>query len=64
MVKKYGIRSFVTAPLFMGDSMIGVMEFLKNSNTHTFDETQIDYLNKIAASVSFALIGAQLSDKK
>ncbi len=63
MVKKYGIRSFVTAPLFMGDSMIGVLEFVK-TDTHKFSETQIDYLNKIAASVSFALSGAQLNDKK
>lgn len=55
VANKYGIRSCITAPIFMGDSMIGVIDCLNRSATYTFSKTQIDYLNKIAASISFAL---------
>jgi len=60
LMKKLGIRSFVSVPLSVKDEIIGVMDFYYRSAPLTFAQVQIDFANKLGASVSLALENARL----
>ncbi|MDP1809206.1 MAG: SpoIIE family protein phosphatase [Actinomycetota bacterium] len=60
LMKKLGIRSFVCVPLTVKDEIIGVLDFYYRSAPLAFAQVQIDFANKLGASVSLALENARL----
>ncbi|HZD61040.1 MAG TPA: SpoIIE family protein phosphatase [Anaerolineae bacterium] len=60
VVKRYNIRSSLVTPLLVKDKIVGVMTFLYHSAARKFTEAQLDFAEKLAASVSIALENARL----
>ena len=60
LMKRLGIRSFVSVPLTVKDEIIGVLDFYYRSAPLPFAQVQIDFANKLGASVSLALENARL----
>jgi PAS domain S-box-containing protein len=60
IMEKYGIRSFLVAPLVVKEEAIGLMFFNHHSAPVTFTDAQIDFAGKLGAAVSLALENARL----
>ncbi|MCL6471576.1 MAG: PAS domain S-box protein [Firmicutes bacterium] len=59
LMKRYGVRSIIVTPLAFKSEVIGILKLTFFSRT-TFSDAQIDFINKLAASVSLALENARL----
>lgn len=60
LMKRFGIRSLLAVPLLVRNDVIGALCFCNHSAPVAFNEAQIDFANKLAASVSLALENARL----
>ena len=60
VMEKYGTRSILTVPLIVRHDVIGALCFCYRSSSISFTETQIDFANKLATSVSLSLENARL----
>lgn len=60
LMKKYNIRSLLVIPLIVRAEVIGVLVFMHRSSPVAFIESQIDFANKLATSISLALENARL----
>lgn len=58
--KVVGIQSAAVLPLLVKGEVAGALSFSYRSTKGTFDEAQIDFANKLAASISLALENARL----
>ncbi len=63
MVRKYGIRSMMAAPLIIKKSVLGIMNFF-SLTPFFFTETHLDFIRKLSASLSLALENARLYDER
>jgi len=59
-LRALGIRSFMILPLMLKNDFIGVLIFNYHSGAVPFTDQQIDFANKLAASISLALENARL----
>lgn len=59
-MKKHSICSLLAVPLIIKENVIGVMTFFYKTKEVTFSETEIDFANKVAASVSLAIENSNL----
>lgn len=59
-MKKYGIRSVLVIPLLSKDKPIGVLLLNFHSIHVAFTESQLDFADNLAASISFALENSRL----
>jgi PAS domain S-box-containing protein len=59
-MKKYGVRSVLVVPLFIADQPFGVIFFNYHSLSLTFTTLHIDFVAKLAASVSLSIEKARL----
>lgn len=59
-VNAYGLRSFMLSPLFIRGEIVGAISFNFHEAVHEFTDGEIDFANKLAASVSFAVSNARL----
>jgi PAS domain S-box-containing protein len=64
LMKKYSVRSFAGVPLSSKDGVIGSLSFHFHSAPNAFNEIQVDFAKKLAASISLALQNAQLFDSE
>jgi len=55
-----GVQSALVLPLLVKGEVIGALPFTYRSTKGVFDEAQIDFANKLAASISLALENARL----
>jgi len=60
LVREYKIRSFITVPLAVKEEVIGALSFHYHSAAIPFDEAQVDFAEKLAASISLALENVRL----
>ncbi len=60
VMKKYNIRSTLVVPLITKEGVIGALSFLYHSATVAFGEAEIDFANKLGASISLAIENARL----
>ncbi|MCL5291307.1 MAG: SpoIIE family protein phosphatase [Actinobacteria bacterium] len=60
MQKKYNVRSAMVVPLIVKEEAIGALFFNYHSAAVTFNDAQIDFANKVGASISLALENARL----
>lgn len=60
LMKAYGIRAFIAAPLVIQDNVIGMLGFIYQTGPVIFDSTHLDFIARLAASVSLALENARL----
>ncbi len=58
-MRRYGLRSFVVAPLRLRDE-VGILLFAYRSAPVPFTESEVDFVAKLAASVSLAMENARL----
>lgn len=63
-MRKYGIRSLLATPLMIKGEVIGTLVFSYHSAPVTFTESEADFANKLAVSVSLALENARLYAKE
>jgi|GEM_PF-3227043 len=59
-VKRYGVKSTMVFPLISRDKVLGVIFFNYRSAAVTFNKQQIDFANRLSASLSLALENARL----
>ncbi|KCZ71446.1 PAS domain S-box [Candidatus Methanoperedens nitroreducens] len=60
LLKEYGVRSVLGIPLLMRDEVIGILYFTYLSVKPTFSRPEIDFAEKLSASVSLAIQNANL----
>jgi PAS domain S-box-containing protein len=60
LIEKYGVHSILAAPLIVKDKLIGVLYFSYYYVKPTFSQTEIDFAEKLSASVSLAIQNARL----
>jgi len=60
IVEKHNIKSMLVVPLLIREEVIGVILFINHKEKAPFDEVQVDFAEKLAASVSLALENARL----
>lgn len=60
LMKAYGIRAFIAAPLIIQDNIIGMLGFVYRKESAIFDSTYLSFAARLAASVSLALENARL----
>jgi PAS domain S-box-containing protein len=60
VMEAYGLRSVLVVPLTLKEDVIGMLSFNYHSGPVAFTESQIDFANKLAASVSLAMQNAGL----
>jgi PAS domain S-box len=59
-MKKWDIRSVMVVPLMEGENVIGVIFFNHHKNVFNFQQSHIDFADKLAASLSLALQNIRL----
>ncbi|VVB85041.1 Methyl sulfide methyltransferase-associated sensor [uncultured archaeon] len=59
-MKKYGIRSVLVAPLLAGNETIGVIFLNHHSAAITFSDSHVDFVKKLAVSLSLAIEKARM----
>ncbi len=57
-MKKHGIRSLLTVPLIVKENVVGTISFFNKTKSAKFSDNEIDFANKVAASVSLAIENA------
>lgn len=57
---RFSIRSAIVAPLVIHDSVIGTILFGRHNRQHMFTNLEIDFVTRLALSVSLALANARL----
>ncbi len=60
LMKKLGVRSFLSIPLTVKDDVVGILDFYYRSAPKAFTPEQVDFADKLGASVSLALENARL----
>lgn len=60
IMRRCGLRSSMVVPLLMRDETIGALSFTYRSLAVAFSDAEIDFANKLGASVSLALENARL----
>lgn len=60
LMEAYGIRAFIAAPLIIKGNVIGMLGFIYKKEPVVFDSTYLDFIARLAASVSLALENARL----
>ncbi|MHB8840655.1 MAG: PAS domain S-box protein [Candidatus Aquicultor sp.] len=60
LMRTYGIRSFLIVPLIARNDVVGALFFNHHSASVSFSAVQIDFANKLAASISLSLENARL----
>jgi len=60
LMKAYGIRAFIAAPLIIQDNIIGMLGFVYQKEPTIFDSTYLNFAARLAASVSLALENTRL----
>ncbi|MEW5706080.1 MAG: SpoIIE family protein phosphatase [Actinomycetota bacterium] len=64
LMKKYGIRAFLAAPLIMKDVVAGMLAFIYKKEPVYFDSIQLDFLARLASSVSLSIENARLYEEQ
>lgn len=59
-MREKGVRSIMSVPLVIRNDIVGVLVFLHISKPFIFTGAEVDFANKLAASVSLALENARL----
>jgi PAS domain S-box-containing protein len=62
-MKKWGVRSVMVVPVVAGDETMGVLFFNYHKDIFNFQESHIDFANKLGSSVSLAIQQARLFEK-
>ncbi|RJQ53181.1 MAG: PAS domain S-box protein [Actinobacteria bacterium] len=60
LAERFKVRSALTAPLMLKEEGIGVINFYYHQEPVPFEDYQVDFAEKLAASVSLAIQNAQL----
>ena len=59
-MKIHGVASLMAAPIMLNDEVIGVIVFYHHKNQVIFSDAQIDFANKLASSLSYAIENSKL----
>jgi len=60
LIRTYGIRSLIIAPLIARGTVLGAMNFYRFSSSNGYSGAYIDFIRKLSASLSLALEDARL----
>lgn len=60
IVRQYKMRSYLVAPLIAKEEIMGALAFFYHMTATPFTENQVDFANKLAASLSLAVENARL----
>ncbi|MCL6471436.1 MAG: SpoIIE family protein phosphatase [Firmicutes bacterium] len=60
LMEAHGIRAFIAAPLIIQDNVIGMLGFVFQKGPTILNSTHINFIARLAASVSLALENARL----
>ena len=61
-MKLHGVASVLVVPIILKDKVKGIIAFYHHQKSVVFNEAQIDFANKLAASLSQAIENAELFD--
>ena len=61
-MKMHGVASLLAAPIILKDNVKGIIAFYHHKKSVIFTRAQIDFTNKLAASLSQAIENAELFD--
>ena len=61
-MKMHGVASLLAAPIILKDNVKGIIAFYHHKKSVIFTQAQIDFTNKLAASLSQAIENAELFD--
>ena len=61
-MKLHGVASVLVTPIILKDKVKGIIAFYHHKKPVIFNEAQIDFVNKLAASLSQAIENAELFD--
>jgi two-component system, chemotaxis family, sensor kinase Cph1 len=62
-MEMHGVASLLVAPIILKNEVIGIIAFYHHKKQVIFNETQIDFANKLAFSLSQAVENAQLFEE-
>ena len=62
-MKLHGISSILVAPIILKDRVMGIIAFYHHQRSTKFSKAQIDFVNKLASSLSQSIENAQLFSK-
>lgn len=60
VMKESGIKSFMAVPLTVRDEILGILYFFNHSEPVPFEGMQLDFANRLVASISLSLENARL----
>ena len=60
--KLHGVASLLVTPIIIKDKVQGIIAFYHHKKTVVFTDAQIDFANKLASSLSQAIVNAKLFD--
>ncbi|WP_424713585.1 PAS domain S-box protein [Methanobacterium sp.] len=61
-MKLHGVASLLVTPIIIKDKVQGIIAFYHHKNAVVFTDAQIDFANKLASSLSQAIVNAKLFD--
>ncbi|MCX9009915.1 MAG: ATP-binding protein [Candidatus Methanoperedens sp.] len=64
MLQEYGVRSVLGIPLLMREEVVGVLYFIYFSVKSAFSRSEIDFAEKLSASVSLSMQNARLFEER
>ena len=64
IIETYGIRAILDVALTVGDDLIGDFALHHHVQGDTFDEFTVDFVNKVASSLTLALKNARLYEER
>lgn len=59
-IKIHGVASLMAAPIQLNDEVIGIIVFYHHKDQVVFNDAQIDFANKLASSLSYAIENSKL----
>jgi PAS domain S-box-containing protein len=61
-MKLHGVASLLVTPIIIKDKVQGIIAFYHHKKSVVFSDAQIDFANKLASSLSQAIVNAELFD--
>lgn len=60
ILEQFHIRAYATAPIFIGQTLWGVLAAYQHSSTRTWQDSEIQFLSQVAGQLGFAVQQAEL----